>query len=139
MKISQKAYIDRFPDVPATSPLTSTSSPKPLIPFSPSIELRKADEPADRENVKTYQSLTSSLIYASTVSRPNLSLALGILTKHNLKPHDPHFSAVYQAVQYAKRTSNLAITYGRSGGNTSFKDGQAKTGSNTIYEDGLGF
>ncbi|OGE46371.1 hypothetical protein PENARI_c337G09945, partial [Penicillium arizonense] len=113
MKIGQKAYIDKFPDVPATSP-------RPFIPFSPSTELRKADEPANRENVKTYQSLTGSLIYASTVSRPDLSLALGMLTKHNLKPHDPHFSAVYQAVQYAKRTSNLTITYGRpkTSGNT---------------------
>jgi hypothetical protein len=118
MKIGQKAYINKFPNVPATSP-------RPLIPFSPSTELRKADEPAGRENVKTYQSLTGSLIYASTVSRPDLSLALRMLTKHNLKPHEPHFSAVYQAVQYAKRTSNLAITYGRpkSGGNTSVKDG----------------
>jgi hypothetical protein len=121
MKIGQKAYIDKFPDVPATSP-------RPLIPFSPSTELRKADKPADRENVKTYQSLTGSLIYASTVSRPNLSLALRMLTNHNLKPHDPHFSAVYQAVQYAKRTSNLTITYG-----------QAKTGGNTIFKDGYGF
>ncbi|OGE47990.1 hypothetical protein PENARI_c034G09152, partial [Penicillium arizonense] len=121
MKIGQKAYIDKFPDVPATSP-------RPFIPFSPSTELRKADEPANRENVKTYQSLTGSLIYASTVSRPDLSLALGMLTKHNLKPHDPHFSAVYQAVQYAKRTSNLTITYGRP-----------KTSGNTGFEDGYGF
>ncbi|KAJ6076157.1 hypothetical protein N7499_008138 [Penicillium canescens] len=123
MKVDQKAYIDRFPKV-----LPTSSSPKPLIPFSPSIELRKAEEPADQQSVKTYQSLTSSLIYASTVSRPDLSLALRMLTKHNLKPHDPHFSAVYQAVRYAKRTSNLAITYG-----------QPKTGGNTGCEDGYGF
>ena len=121
MKVGQKAYVDRFPDVPSTSP-------KPLIPFSPSIELRKAEEPADQQSVKTYQSLTGSLIYASTVSRPDLSLALGMLTKHNLKPHDHHFSTVHQAVRYAKRTSNLAITYGRP-----------KTHGNTGFEDGYGF
>jgi len=49
MKVGQKAYIDRFPELPPTS------SPKPLIPISPSIELRKAEEPADQQSVKTYQ------------------------------------------------------------------------------------
>lgn len=107
MHVGQKAYIDKFPEHHSTSP-------RPLIPLSPKAELRKADTQAKQQAVKTDQSLTGSLNYASTVSRPDLALSLGMLTKHNLNPQEPHLSAAYRTCHYAKRTSNLAITYGRA-------------------------
>lgn len=124
VQIGQKAYVDKFQEP------SSGVSPKPLTPMHPDEIFTKSDEQIERSQRKDYQSLTGSLMYASTVSRPDLALSLGILTKFNQNPDESHILAAQRATQYAKRTSSTTIVYGRARheGNTGAKDGMGLWG-----------
>ena len=78
-------------------------------------QIPKLDKPEVNEaecvNGKGYRSIVGSLLFISLTTRPDISLAVGILARHSNTPGHEHVKAVKQLVGYLYRTRDLGITY----------------------------
>jgi len=64
-------------------------------------ELSKEDEKFD---TRTYQRAIGCLTYAATISRPDLSTAISILSKFMSKPSVEHWKGVKRVLRYVQGT-----------------------------------
>lgn len=55
-----------------------------------------------------------SLMYAQTCTRPDISFAVGVLSRYQSKPGMEHWRAAEKAIQYLKGITNCMLTYKRS-------------------------
>ena len=62
--------------------------------------------------IKTYQELVGSLLYLATGTRPDISVAVGQLTRHVSAPTIEHLAAAKVVLRYLKGTESLGLTYG---------------------------
>lgn len=90
-------------------------------------DLRPVDTPMDSNNKltknegekmtpqfqKTYQSIMGSLNYASIVSRPDISTAVGILCRYNSDPNEAHLAAAKRVFAYLKHHLSDGLLYKR--------------------------
>ena len=94
------------------------SQAKPSVtPADVNVRLVKNDgvsKPVDRTS---YQSMVGSLLYASIATRPDISQAVGAVSKFNSCPTEAHLTAVKRIFHYLKGTINLGIKYERSADN----------------------
>lgn len=56
-----------------------------------------------------YQSLVGSLMYAATMTRPDISFAVGMLARHMLAPGHAHMHAAKHVVAYVASTLSLGV------------------------------
>ena len=61
-----------------------------------------------------YQSMVGSLLYAAIAIRPNITQAVGAMSKFNSCPNEAHLTAVKRILRYLKGTINLGLRYERS-------------------------
>lgn len=62
-----------------------------------------------------YQVAIGSLLYAAQTTRPDISFAVGTLSKFNSNPGREHWSGVKRVLRYLKGTKNAKIVYKRDG------------------------
>lgn len=68
------------------------------------------DEKLLPDNTK-YRQAVGALLYISTVSRPDISAAVNILSRRNEHPRAKDWEAVKRTIRYLKTTINLKLTY----------------------------
>jgi len=61
----------------------------------------------------TYRQLVGSLIYL-TITRPNISYAIGVLSRYIQSPKKPHLDATRRIFRYVKGTIDYGLLYKRS-------------------------
>jgi hypothetical protein len=86
-------------------------------PVSTPMELNAkvcALEGKDLEDATMYRQLVGSLIYL-TLSRPDISHAVGVLSRYMQNPKKPHLEAVRRVLRYVKGTLNEDILYKKNG------------------------
>ena len=104
--INQKVYLEnvlkRF----------GMSDCKPVsTPMEPGRQFVKLDDGDNPVNMKEYQAAIRSLIYASIASRPDLSAAVGILSRFMSNPGQEHWSGVKRIFRYVKGTLDFGLKF----------------------------
>ncbi len=83
---------------------------KPIsIPLEQNVKL-SADEGDFMEDTTMYRRIVGSLIYR-TITRPNLSYAVGVVSQFMQTPQKPHLDAVRCILRYIKHTLQCGIFY----------------------------
>ena len=83
-------------------------------PLDVSVRLEKDDGVSKPVDAAIYQSIVGGLMYASTATRPDISFAVGVLSKFCSKPNMTHLTAAKRVLRYLKGTSDLALKYVRT-------------------------
>lgn len=82
------------------------------LPMGAGTRLRKDGEVLPKDLKELYQELVGSLLYLSTCTRPDISFAVGQLSRHMAAPTEEHLAAAKTVLRYLKGTANLALFYG---------------------------
>ena len=69
-----------------------------------------------------YRSALGGILYANVCCRPDISFAVSTLASHSVDPKGLHWKAMMDLLRYIKSTQDLAITYGRMGSASEFKN-----------------
>jgi len=81
-----------------------------LIPLEQNVKL-SADEGSLMENTTMYRRIVGSLINM-TITRPNLSYAVRVISQFMQTPPKPHLDVVRHILKYIKHTLQCGIFYG---------------------------
>lgn len=73
-----------------------------------------AHEGKDLEDAIMFRQLVGSLIYL-TMTRPDISFAVGVVSKFMQKPKKPHLEAARRILRYIKSTIDYGIIYKKDG------------------------
>ena len=77
----------------------------------PIEELVPYDEKAYQQEIHAYQQKVGSLLYAVTITRPDVARTASKLSEFLQNPSPHHYAAVDQAIAYLHSTKTLAIEY----------------------------
>jgi hypothetical protein len=103
-----EALLDRF-DMLECNPVKT-----PLPPgFQPSVA---TDEEFAAAKHLDYAQIVGSVLYASTISRPDLSHPAGLLSRFLSKWSTAHYQAAKHLLRYIRGTSDLALTFDADAG-----------------------
>lgn len=83
-------------------------------PSDTNVKLTKEDDVSKQVDSSLYQSMVGSLLYAATATRPDISHAVGVVSKFNANPSEAHMTAVKRIMRYLKGTADLALIYRKS-------------------------
>lgn len=82
------------------------------IPMRTDCKLTKnLDAPKSKAFITLYQSKVGSLLYLSCIARPDIAEAVGVVSRFNSNPGDPHMAAVDHILAYIKATPTLGLHY----------------------------
>ena len=104
--ISQKAYLE--------SVLTrfSMQNCNPVsTPLETGKRFKRLGDDDETVNIKLYQAAIGSLNYAAIATRPDLSLAVGMLSQHMVNPGTDHWSGVKRVLRYVKGTLDYGLRF----------------------------
>ena len=93
------------------------------LPIDPNNDLPKLKEA--EANVTDYMSIIGSCLNIAQVPRPDISFAMGVLSRHSATPGEKHIEAALDLVSYLLKTKHLFIGYQRTEENVNIP---------TIYE-----
>ncbi|XP_017187340.1 uncharacterized mitochondrial protein AtMg00810-like [Malus domestica] len=82
-------------------------------PISTPVELNAkmcAHEGKDLEDATMYRQLVGSLIYL-TLTRPDISYAVGVMSRYMQNPNKPYLEAVRRILRYVKSTIDYGLLY----------------------------
>ena len=83
-----------------------------VLPLSPSVQLSAADgDPLDT-SIYPYRELVGSLMHLSITVRPDISYAVGALSRYLATPTMVHWQAAKGVLRYLAGTSDYGISYG---------------------------
>lgn len=94
---------------------------KPILtPFPTNVKLSSKMSPGSEEERMEisrilYASAVGSLMFAMICTRPDIALAVGVVSRYMAEPGREHWEAVKRIFRYLKRTSDVALCYGESG------------------------
>ena len=71
-----------------------------------------ANELAELDDIKAYQQINGSIMYAMTSTRPDLAFTISRLSKFNANPTNEHQHAAKRVLRYLRQTTKVGITYG---------------------------
>lgn len=100
---------------------------KVSTPADPNVKLCKNDEVSKSVDPVLYQSMVGSLLYVATATRPDISQAVGVVSKFNSNPTEAHLTAVKRILRYLKGSLDVVLTYKKS------EDGQVVGYSDSDY------
>lgn len=69
-----------------------------------------------------YREAIGSLLFLSSVSRPDISFAVNVLSRYVNNPSQQHVNALKRVIRYLINTKDLCITYGGSSDLTGYSD-----------------
>ncbi|KAM0065667.1 putative RNA-directed DNA polymerase [Helianthus debilis subsp. tardiflorus] len=88
------------------------NSCKPAItPMDCNLQL-SAEEGKDLEDATMYRKIVGSLIYL-TITRPDISYAVGVLSRFMQRPKKPHLDAARRVLRYVKHTPSYGVLFKR--------------------------
>jgi len=98
------------------------------------MKLVLAEDRGEKElkDIKGYQAIVSSLMYAALATRPDISFAVAALCRYNSRPFTSHLTAAKGVLQYLKSSADFRLHFSSTGSNDQL------TGSNdqlTGYTD----
>ena len=91
------------------------------IPMKTNVKLIKEGTPLDIDTFPCNE-LIGSMLYLSTSTRPDISYAIGVLSRYVSCPTTDHWNAAIYLLKYLKSTSSVGITYGNQPGIKIFCD-----------------
>ncbi len=80
-------------------------------PADPNVKLQKKDGVSREVDLKLYQSVIGSLLYAAIGTRPDISQAVGTVAKYSAEPSEVHLTAAKRILHYLKGMHGLALKY----------------------------
>ena len=84
-------------------------------PMETCIHLKKRDNDLEEGvDALTYQSKVGSLMYVAVATRPDISYAVGLVSKYNSNPSRAQANAVKRIFQYLKFTSDYSLRLRKS-------------------------
>ncbi|GKD71037.1 retrotransposon protein, putative, ty1-copia subclass [Tanacetum coccineum] len=72
----------------------------------------KTDEELDKMSRVPYASVIGSIMYAMTCTRPDVSFALSMVSRHQQNPGEGHWTAVKNILKYLRDTKDKFLVYG---------------------------
>ena len=84
-------------------------------PMDANVKLWKDDGVSKPVDTVLYQSIIGSLLYAAIATRPDISQAVGALSKFNSCPTEAHLTAAKRILRYLKGTEDVGLKYQKSG------------------------
>ena len=110
--LSQDTYIDKV-----LNRFSMEQSKKGFLPMSHGIHLSKTQCPTttdERERMSKvpYASAIGSIMYAMISTRPDVSYALSVTSRHQTNPGESHWTAVKNILKYFRRTKDVFLVYG---------------------------
>ena len=78
--------------------------------------LSKPQQDEEQVDLKLYQSIVGSLIYAAISTRPDISHAVNMISRYLANPGPAHLVAAKRILRYIKGTTNIGLTF--DGNNT---------------------
>ena len=105
--ITQKRYIERI-----LNEFEMENCKVVITPMDSKLKLRDIKDVSDEEVVNMpYRKLVGSLLYLATHTRPDISEAVGNLSRNLEKPTNDHWNAGIRILKYLKGTSNYGIMF----------------------------
>ena len=111
-RLAQTAYVEQMLERYGLSGCNPVGTP-----LVPNTHLAGAEDGAQLlgdEQHKLYQQLVGSLQYASICTRPDISAAVGQLSRQVARPTQEHLDAARHVLKYLSGTKTMGITYRRS-------------------------
>ena len=110
--LSQDTYIDKV-----LKRFCMEEAKKGFLPMSHGIHLSKTQCPStaderDRMSRVPYASAIGSIMYAMISTRPDVSYALSMTSRHQSDPGESHWTAVKNILKYLRRTKDMFLVYG---------------------------
>ena len=106
LQLSQKQYILKALERYGLTDVTPVSTP-----MDQNVKLVKDDGFSKSVEPVRYQSMIGSLLYAAIGTRPDISHAVGVVSKFSSNPTEAHLTAVKRIFRYLKRTIDLKLQY----------------------------
>ena len=106
IRIHQKTYIEnlllkfRLDDC---NPVTT--------PCDMSVHHQANDGFSNAADPSLYRSMVGCLLHAAIVSRPDISFAVGVMSRFNSAPTNAHLTGVKRIYRYLKKTLSLGLVY----------------------------
>jgi len=105
--VSQRQYVARLAE------RHGLGDAKPLlVPMAPGTVLQKAGEALPQDGVVRYQALIGGLLYIATCTRPDVSYAVGKLSRYCAAPTTQHEAAALRVLRYLQGSSGLGLRFG---------------------------
>ena len=111
--IHQKQYISNMLAKYGMTEAKIVSTPTDL-----SVKLQSDDNYSKQVDQAMYQSIVGSLLYAAVATRPDISQAVGVVSKFSSRPTEAHLTAAKRILRYLKGTASLALKYHKSSNGT---------------------
>lgn len=92
------------------------------LPLGVGTTLCKDGDPLPVALIELYQERVGALLYLSTCTRPDVSFAVGRLSRYVAAPTVQHLAAAKNVLRYLKGTANQALTYGSAGPLVGYSD-----------------
>jgi hypothetical protein len=70
------------------------------------------------EDINKYRKIVGSLIYAATSTRPDISHAVHMLSRHMKEPKECDLVSAKRVLRYLKGAANMSLVYNNDGGGT---------------------
>ena len=109
--IHQSNYIDKILNKFGMNDAKTLS-----VPADPHVSLTKASDDDETHDVP-YREAVGSLLFVSMVSRPDITFAVGLVSRYLEKHNNSHWQAVKRIFRYLKGTNSHGIMYAGSGDN----------------------
>jgi hypothetical protein len=106
IKLSQKQYIEKLLERYGLQDAKPVSTPMDV-----NVKLVADDGQSKPVDPVGYQSIVGSLLYAAVATRPDISQAVGVLSRFNSAPTEAHLTAAKRVLRYLKGTINLSLQY----------------------------
>ena len=89
---------------------------KPIsTPLEPSKKFFECSDDEEKFDTQTYQQAIGCLTYLSVISRPDISVAVGVLSQFMAKPSKEHWSGVKRILRYLKVTTDHGLKFSAEG------------------------
>ena len=85
------------------------------VPTTPGVELGPREEGAPKGDW-SYGEAVGSLMWLSTMTRPDISNAVRAVTRHSHNPTDRHWKSVLKIMAYLHGTRGMGLTFARGSG-----------------------
>lgn len=92
------------------------------LPMGVGVVLQKDGTPLDDEMSVKYQEVVGSLLYLATCTRPDISFAVGKLSRYVSAPTQAHWAAAKAVMRYLQGTRDWALKYGDVGPLVGYSD-----------------
>jgi transposase InsO family protein len=109
LRLGQRSYITRM--IRDFGMELSKEAPTPMDTASSNLVPAPKDYSASPQDIKEYQRLIGSLMYAMLGSRPDIAFAVSMVSRFASNPMPEHITAAKRILRYLKKTIDFELTY----------------------------